>query len=144
MKAPGFVTPMDHHRVQGRLNSRDHVAIEWTVGGQRLRAEGYTADVSPKGCLPLDAQRFVTSPRVPHPSLSLPFTTILIDIRARPPCLSYAKPFRYFLHMRPHLLAIFSLNRLPPFVPPVLCPPPTPPLQNPRTRFPVHPRRQFP
>ncbi len=64
MKAPGFVTPMEHHRVQGRLNSRVHVAIEWTEGGQQLRAEGYTADVSPKGCLAVVAQRFVAGQRL--------------------------------------------------------------------------------
>ena len=40
-----------HIRGAGRLNSRVPIAIEWTVDGQALRAEGFTKDISPKGCL---------------------------------------------------------------------------------------------
>jgi hypothetical protein len=42
---------MNHARSTGRLNSRVAVAIEWDDAGKKLRAEGYTADISPKGCL---------------------------------------------------------------------------------------------
>ena len=40
-----------HIRGTGRLNSRVPVAIEWTEGGRALRAEGFTKDISSKGCL---------------------------------------------------------------------------------------------
>jgi c-di-GMP-binding flagellar brake protein YcgR len=56
MKVAGFGTPMEHHRVQGRLNSRVPVVIEWTEAAQQLRAEGYTIDISPSGCLAVVAQ----------------------------------------------------------------------------------------
>ena len=52
VKQPDFgSSPAEHHRTQGRLNSRVLVAIEWTEGGQHFRTEGYTLDVSPRGCL---------------------------------------------------------------------------------------------
>jgi hypothetical protein len=40
-----------HSRSMMRLNSRVPVAIEWTQAGEQQRAQGYTLDVSPKGCL---------------------------------------------------------------------------------------------
>jgi hypothetical protein len=40
-----------HIRGTGRLNSRVPIAIEWTEEGKALRAEGFTKDISPKGCL---------------------------------------------------------------------------------------------
>ncbi len=40
-----------HIRGAGRLNSRVPMAIEWTEDGRALRAEGFTKDISPKGCL---------------------------------------------------------------------------------------------
>ena len=58
-KQPDFgTTPIEHHRTQGRLNSRVPVAIEWTKDGQQLRAEGHTVDVSPRGCLASVTQHF--------------------------------------------------------------------------------------
>lgn len=60
IKQPDFgTTPIEHHRTQGRLNSRVPVAIEWTEGGQQFRTEGYTVDVSPRGCLARVSQHFV-------------------------------------------------------------------------------------
>src|SRR2546429_9283302 len=38
-------------RGTGRLNSRVAVAVQWADDGQNLRAEGYTVDISAKGCL---------------------------------------------------------------------------------------------
>ena len=47
-----------HVRGTGRLNSRVAVAVEWTDAGQNLRAEGYTVDISAKGCLAVVPQGF--------------------------------------------------------------------------------------
>jgi hypothetical protein len=59
VKESNFGTiPTDHHRTQGRLNSRVPVAIEWAEGAQQARVEGKTLDVSPKGCLVSVARRF--------------------------------------------------------------------------------------
>lgn len=60
IKQPDFgTTPIEHHRTQGRLNSHVPVAIEWTEGSQQFRTEGYTVDVSPRGCLARVSQHFV-------------------------------------------------------------------------------------
>ncbi len=64
LKTPGFETPMQHHRVQGRLNSRVPLAFEWTEAGQQKRIEGYTVDISPKGCLAVVAQDFAAGQRL--------------------------------------------------------------------------------
>lgn len=47
-----------HIRGTGRLNSRVCVAIEWNEAGRNLRAEGYTKDIGPKGCLAIVPQSF--------------------------------------------------------------------------------------
>jgi hypothetical protein len=47
----GFETRRKHARAAARLNSKVAIAVEWTEDGRTLRAEGYTVDVSPKGCL---------------------------------------------------------------------------------------------
>lgn len=57
-------TRMKHLRAGARLNSRVAVAVEWTEGGRTLRAEGYTVDVSPKGCLAIVPQGFVVGQRL--------------------------------------------------------------------------------
>lgn len=49
---------MKHMRAGVRLNSRVAVAVEWTEGGRELRAEGYTVDIGPKGCLAVVPQGF--------------------------------------------------------------------------------------
>lgn len=56
--------PNEHHRTQGRLNSRVPVAIEWTEGGQQFRTDGYTVNVSPRGCLALVTQEFAVGQRL--------------------------------------------------------------------------------
>src|SRR5258707_1903317 len=46
-----FEQRMKHIRAGIRLNSRVAVAVEWTEDGKSHRTEGYTVDISPKGCL---------------------------------------------------------------------------------------------
>jgi hypothetical protein len=53
-----------HIRESGRLNSRVPIAVEWAEGGQAQRAEGYTKDVSSKGCLAIVPQGFVVGQRL--------------------------------------------------------------------------------
>ena len=57
-------------RSTGRLNSRVAVAIEWDESGQNLRAEGYTADISPKGCLAVIPHSFAVGQKVKLINLS--------------------------------------------------------------------------
>jgi hypothetical protein len=47
-----------------RLNSQVAVAVEWDEAGQKLRAEGHTADISRKGCMAVIAQGFVVGQRL--------------------------------------------------------------------------------
>ena len=47
-----------------RLNSKVRVAVEWAEGSQTLRAEGYTMDISPKGCLVMVPQGFAVGQRL--------------------------------------------------------------------------------
>ena len=47
-----------------RVNSRVPVAVEWTEDGRVLRAEGYTKDIGPKGCLLVVQQGFVVGQRL--------------------------------------------------------------------------------
>ena len=53
-----------HIRAGVRLNSRVPVAIEWKEEGRELRAEGYTTDISPKGCLAVVPQGFALGQRL--------------------------------------------------------------------------------
>jgi hypothetical protein len=41
-----------------RLNSRVKILVEWTEKGQTHRVDGYTMDISPKGCLAIVPQGF--------------------------------------------------------------------------------------
>jgi len=59
-----FETRMKHLRAEARLNSRAAIAIEWTEDGRTMRAEGYTVDVSPKGCLAIVPQGFAVGQRL--------------------------------------------------------------------------------
>jgi hypothetical protein len=47
-----------------RLNSRVPIAVEWKEAGRDLRAEGYTVDISPKGCLAIFPQGFAVGQRL--------------------------------------------------------------------------------
>jgi len=51
-------------RGAGRLNSRVRLAIESTEEGKVVRAEGYTKDVSRKGCLALVPHAFAVGQKV--------------------------------------------------------------------------------
>jgi hypothetical protein len=47
-----------------RVNSRVKVAAEWSEEGQAQRAEGYTVDVSEKGCLAVIPREFPVGQRL--------------------------------------------------------------------------------
>lgn len=55
---------MKRLRAGVRVNSRVSVAVEWTESGKTLRAEGYTVDISPKGCLAVVPQGFAVGQRL--------------------------------------------------------------------------------
>ena len=57
-------TPSQHHRIQGRLNSRVPVAIEWTEGKQTFRTDAYTVNVSPRDCLARVTRGFAVGQRL--------------------------------------------------------------------------------
>jgi PilZ domain-containing protein len=61
---PSFQDRMKHIRSGARLNSRVKVAIEWIEGGEKHRAEGYTVDISPRGCLVIAPQGFTVGQRL--------------------------------------------------------------------------------
>lgn len=61
---------MGEARSTGRLNSRAAVAIEWNEAGKNLRAEGYTVDISPKGCLAVIPHSFAVGQNVKLINLS--------------------------------------------------------------------------
>ena len=48
----------------GRLNSRVRLAIECTEQGKVVRAEGYTKDISAKGCLAVVPYEFAVGQKV--------------------------------------------------------------------------------
>jgi hypothetical protein len=60
----GLETRRKKLRAGARLNSRAAIAVEWTEDGRTLRAEGYTVDVSPKGCLAIVPQGFAVGQRL--------------------------------------------------------------------------------
>jgi PilZ domain len=53
-----FSTRMRHIRAGSRLNSRIDLRVEWKEHRQTLSADGYTVDISPKGCMAIVAQGF--------------------------------------------------------------------------------------
>ncbi len=53
-----YATKMRHMRAGIRLNSRINLRVEWKEHRQTLSADGYTVDISPKGCLAIVAQGF--------------------------------------------------------------------------------------
>lgn len=55
---------MKHLRAGVRLNSRVAIALHWSEEGRELRAEGFTIDVSPKGCLAIVKQGFTVGQRL--------------------------------------------------------------------------------
>ena len=59
-----FEARMQNNRAGMRVNSRVPVAVEWAESGRAMRAEGYTADVSTKGCLAVIPQGFPVGQRL--------------------------------------------------------------------------------
>jgi len=59
-----FEQRMKHIRAGIRLNSRVAVAVEWAEDGRSHRAEGYTVDISPKGCLAIFPQGFTVGQKL--------------------------------------------------------------------------------
>jgi len=55
---------LKHIRAGVRVNSRVNVAVEWAETGRELRAEGYTVDISPKGCLAVVPQGFLVGQKL--------------------------------------------------------------------------------
>ena len=53
-----------------RVNLRVRVAVEWNEAGQTGRAEGYTRDISPKGCLAVVPRGLAVGDRVRLVNLS--------------------------------------------------------------------------
>jgi len=64
VQGTSFETRIGDIRSSGRLNSRVAVAVEWTDAGRSLRAEGYTVDIGPKGCLAVVPQGFAVGQRL--------------------------------------------------------------------------------
>jgi hypothetical protein len=63
-KEIGYEERMKRIRAGIRLNSRVAVAVEWNEAGRPLRSEGYTLDISPKGCLAIFPQGFTVGQRL--------------------------------------------------------------------------------
>jgi PilZ domain len=63
-KETSYEQRMKKIRAGIRLNSRVAVAVEWTEDGRTLHAEGYTLDISPKGCLAIFPQGFAVGQRL--------------------------------------------------------------------------------
>jgi PilZ domain len=54
----GFETRMKQMRAGKRVNSRVPIAVEWEEARSRHTAQGWTVDISPKGCLVIVPQGF--------------------------------------------------------------------------------------
>jgi hypothetical protein len=59
-----FEKRMKHIRAGVRLNSRVAVSVEWTEDGKQHQTEGYTVDISPRGCLAIFPQGFTVGQRL--------------------------------------------------------------------------------
>ena len=55
---------LDYMRSARRVNSRVPVTVEWSEKGEIHRAEGYTVDISPKGCLAVVPQGFPVGQKI--------------------------------------------------------------------------------
>lgn len=59
-----YETRMQRIRAGMRVNSRVRLAVEWVEAGQTMRSEGYTMDISQKGCLAVVPQGFAVGQRL--------------------------------------------------------------------------------
>jgi hypothetical protein len=64
LDATNFAEKMSHTRAVARVNSRSNIAVEWREDGRSFRAEGFTVDVSAKGCLAIVPQGFAVGQRM--------------------------------------------------------------------------------
>jgi hypothetical protein len=64
LDATNFAERMSHTRAVARVNSRSNIAVEWCEEGRTFRAEGFTVDVSAKGCLAIVPQGFAVGQRL--------------------------------------------------------------------------------
>jgi hypothetical protein len=55
---------LQYMRAGARVNSRVKVEVEWVEGGATHSAEGYTVDISPKGCLAIVPQGFAVGQKL--------------------------------------------------------------------------------
>jgi hypothetical protein len=55
---------LQYMRAGKRVNSRITVEVEWEEHGKAHRAQGYTVDISPKGCLAIVPQGFAVGQRL--------------------------------------------------------------------------------
>ena len=55
---------LQHIRSGVRVNSRVPLLVEWNEAGARHSVEGYTVDISPKGCMAVVPQGFATGQKL--------------------------------------------------------------------------------
>lgn len=55
---------LQYMRAGARVNSRVKVVVEWAEDGNTHSAEGYTVDISPKGCLAIVPQGFAVGQKL--------------------------------------------------------------------------------
>jgi hypothetical protein len=55
---------LEYMRAGARVNSRVNVTVTWTDRGSDLQAQGYTVDISPKGCLAIVPQGFAVGQKL--------------------------------------------------------------------------------
>jgi hypothetical protein len=55
---------LQYMRAASRLNSRVKLEVEWMEGGAKHYAEGYTVDISPKGCMAVVPQGFAVGQKL--------------------------------------------------------------------------------
>jgi len=55
---------LQYMRAGARVNSRVKVIVQWDEHGATHQAEGYTVDISPKGCLAIVPQGFAVGQKL--------------------------------------------------------------------------------
>jgi hypothetical protein len=55
---------LQYMRAGARVNSRVRVLLEWNESGNSHTVEGYTVDISPKGCLAVAPQGFAVGQKL--------------------------------------------------------------------------------
>ena len=59
-----YVASIRDMRAEPRLYLRMNLWVEWREHGETLSAQGYTVDISPKGCLAIVAQGFAVGQKL--------------------------------------------------------------------------------